>query len=56
MPKLLTPEDRAIRDARKAEVAKIKKFKHNMEIIRTFCSLLAVVLNVLVLTHVMGFW
>lgn len=56
MPKLLTPEDKIRRDARKAEVAKIKKFKHNMEIVRTLCSIFAVILNIVVLSHVLGLW
>jgi len=46
----------ARRAAKKIEVAKVKQFKHNMEIIRTLCAICAVVLNVLVLTHVLGFW
>ena len=71
MPKILTPEEKveqdAIRAAKKAEVlarravkkievAKIKRFKHNMEIIRTLCAIFAVTLNLFVLTHILGFW
>ena len=71
MAKILTPEekaeqeaDRAIkkaevlarRAAKKIEVAKIKRFKHNMEIIRTLCAIFAVVVNMAVLTHILGFW
>ena len=60
MPKLITPEEKAIRDSRreakKTEAAKIKQFKHNMEIVRTLCAILAVALNIFVLSHVLGFW
>lgn len=42
--------------AHKAENAKTKQFKHTMEIVRTACSVLAVTLNVFILTHVLGFW
>ena len=60
MPKLITPEEKAIRDSRreakKIEAGKIKQFKHNMEIIRTLCAILAVALNIFVLSHVLGFW
>jgi hypothetical protein len=71
MPKVLTPEEKLEQDAIKAakkatvlehrankkiEAAKIKRFKHNMEIIRTLCAIFAVVLNLFVLTHVLGFW
>ena len=71
MAKMLTPEEISeqdiIRTAKKAEtlarraakkldVAKIKQFKHTMEIIRTMCAICAVGLNLLVLTHLMGFW
>ncbi len=60
MSKLITPEEKIIRDskreAKKIEAAKIKQFKHNMEIVRTLCAIVAVVLNLFVLTHVLGFW
>ena len=71
MAKILTPEEKAEQDAaravkkaevlarraaKKIEVAKIKRFKHNMEIIRTLCAIFAVVLNLFVLTHVLGLW
>ena len=60
MVKQYTPEQQAERARRKAahkvENAKTKQFKHNMEIVRTACSVLAVTLNVFILTHVFGFW
>ena len=60
MPKILSAEEQqeraARRAARKLEVAKIKQFKHNMEIVRTLCAILAVTLNMCVLAHVLGFW
>ena len=45
-----------IRARHKAEQAKIKKFKHNMEIIRTLCAIGAVTLNIIVLSHIVGLW
>ena len=71
MAKILTPEEKVEQDAiravkkaealvrraaKKAEVAKVKQFKHNMEIIRTLCAIFAVVVNALVLSHIMGYW
>jgi hypothetical protein len=46
----------ARRAAKKVESIKIKNFKHRMEIIRTACAIFAVVLNLAVLTHILGFW
>jgi hypothetical protein len=71
MPKVLTPVEKAEQDAiravkkaevlarraaKKVEVTKVKQFKHRMEIIRTLCAIFAVVLNLFVLTHILGFW
>jgi hypothetical protein len=41
---------------RKAEAAKLKAFKYRMEVTRTGCAILALVMNVLVLSHVLKLW
>jgi hypothetical protein len=60
MAKIMSDEEKQIvierREARKKESAKIKRFKHNMEIARTICALLAICMNSLVLSHLLGFW
>ena len=60
MPKIYTPEqqaERAMRKAKhKAKNDKIAKFKHTMEIIRTICAICAVLLNVAIITHILGLW
>ncbi len=33
-----------------------RRLRYYMEITRTFCGLLAVTLNVFILTHVLGMW
>lgn len=56
----LTPDEKNIsdilREKRKAESVKIKRFKHKMEIIRTSCAIFAVLLNLVILAHIFGFW
>ena len=40
----------------KVAAVKLKRFKYRMEIIRTACAIVALVLNMLVLTHVLKLW
>jgi len=60
MTKDLTQAQQTERAAKKAthkaNNVKITRFKYTMEIIRTGCAILAVTLNILVLTHILGFW
>jgi hypothetical protein len=60
MAKILSQEEQALRAAKKKahriENAKVKQFKHNMEVIRTLCAIAAVTLNLFVLAHILGFW
>ncbi len=55
--KELAAREKNKRDAeRKAEAAKLKAFKYRMEMIRTLCAVLALVMNMLVLSHVLKLW
>lgn len=60
MPKLHDPYEQAIRNEKrkkhKAELEKIKLSKRRMEIIRTSCAVIALLMNTLILLHVLGVW
>jgi len=50
---MMTPEEKKQAAERRK---RIKKHKHMMEVTRTVCAVIALCLNMAVLTHVLGMW
>ena len=60
MSKFQDPYEQAIRNEKrkkqKIESEKIKLSKRRMEIIRTSCAVIALIMNTFILLHILGFW
>ena len=60
MSKFQDPYEQAIRNEKrkkqKIESEKIKLSKRRMEIIRTSCAVIALLMNTLILLHILGVW
>lgn len=53
MTRAMTEDEKA---AKAADRKRKKVWSHRMEVIRTVCALVAIVLNSIVLLHVVGVW
>jgi len=51
---MMTPEEK--KEAAAERRRKSKRQKHLMEVTRTVCAVIALCLNIAVLTHVVGLW